>query len=126
MDLLGFIRQNKFNADVRDTIKFMKWNNSLKRKLDAKTDVISITTEELVEFMESVYQMIVKRSSRLGTINQQHQQPPLFASVSPVDAPPPLPTPPPVIVNNDVKVSNCVGDDKDTPADYDIKVVNTD
>ncbi|AKS25345.1 p78/83 [Clostera anastomosis granulovirus B] len=133
MDLLGFIRQNNFNADVRDTIKLMKWNNSLKRKLDAKTDVISITTEELVEFMESVYQMIVKRSSHVGTI----KQPPLMScdsSASQIDAtvsspvisttPTPVVLSPPVVVvnnNNDVNISAC---DKDL-LDYDMKVVDT-
>ncbi|UXX41810.1 p78/83 [Psilogramma increta granulovirus] len=143
MDLLGFIRENNFNADVRDVIKFMKWNNSLKRKLDAKTDVISITTDELVEFTESVFQMIIKSSTntcRMGIINQQqhkqqHQQtsqpPQLFSSLNKtsksLQSPPPPPFP--IIVNNNdnIEVNNCViSNDKNVPADYEIKVVNTD
>ncbi|AAG50436.1 unknown [Choristoneura occidentalis granulovirus] len=62
MDLLGFIKSKNYNADVRDTIKLMKWNNSLKRKLNTETDdnVLTLTVEELTEFLDSVYNMIIK------------------------------------------------------------------
>ncbi|AIS92131.1 hypothetical protein [Erinnyis ello granulovirus] len=112
MDLLGFIRANKFNADVRDTIKYMKWNNSLKRKLNAKTDVIEITTEELVEFMESVYQMIVKK----------RVTPCVVAEKAPVTSPSVATTPAAVV--NEIQIT--VNDKDTSSSDYDVKIVDTD
>nr|QNN89438.1 hypothetical protein [Pieris brassicae granulovirus] len=74
MDLLGFMKESNFKADARETIKRMKWNNSLKRKLKTENcdnDTVTLTTEEVIEFLESVYQMFVKIRAKPTIITEK-------------------------------------------------------
>lgn len=63
MDLLGFIKEANFKADAREIIKLFKWNLSLKRKLDTNLDDVTITVEEALELLETIYQMVCKIKS---------------------------------------------------------------
>ncbi|AGQ20261.1 ORF1629 [Clostera anastomosis granulovirus A] len=68
MDLFGFIKAANFKADARELVKFMKWNVSLKKKLNEQTgDVVTLTTDEVVELLESVHQLINKIRLGVGT-----------------------------------------------------------
>ncbi|AAK70669.1 ORF2 similar to XcGV ORF2 [Cydia pomonella granulovirus] len=62
MDLLGFMRRAGFKADVRDLIKRMKRNTSLKEKLASKfgdgDTAVLMTIEEVTELLESVVVMM--------------------------------------------------------------------
>ncbi|AAQ21600.1 unknown [Cryptophlebia leucotreta granulovirus] len=64
MDLLVFMKRAGFKADVRDIIKLMKWNVSLKEKLASKIgdDIVVMTIEEVVELFESIILMMHKIS----------------------------------------------------------------
>lgn len=68
MDLFGFIKAANFKGDARELVKLMKWNVSLKKKLNEQTgDVVTLTTDEVVEFLESVHQLINKIRLSVGT-----------------------------------------------------------
>nr|UYX49636.1 unknown [Darna trima granulovirus] len=73
MDLLGFIKATNYKGDARQIIKRLKWNGALKRKVETATGDnanVTLTTEEIVEFLESVYQLITKiRTVGCLTIN---------------------------------------------------------
>ncbi|AAP85639.1 ORF_2 [Adoxophyes orana granulovirus] len=71
MDLLDIVRNSNFKVDARDAIPKMKWNASLKRKISAlqnndNTDLVGMNLDEVVEFLDTLYYMIIK-SPRLTT-----------------------------------------------------------
>nr|AGS18768.1 hypothetical protein [Pieris rapae granulovirus] len=69
------MKEFNFKADARETIKRMKWNNSLKRKLKTENcdnDTVTLTTEEVIEFLESVYQMFVKIRAKPTIITEKN------------------------------------------------------
>ncbi|APO13886.1 PP78/83 [Plodia interpunctella granulovirus] len=83
MDLLGFIRRADLTTDVRDIIFRMKWNRSLKEKLEAAPDEnhVSMTVAEAIEFFETLHQLIVRPS--LSTTNARPATPPPRLSITP-------------------------------------------
>nr|WPN08634.1 p78/83 [Cnaphalocrocis medinalis granulovirus] len=97
MDLFMFMKEANFKTNARETLLRMKWNTSLKNKLlsshkninvdddnnddddDDESQTLDLTIDETIEFLESVYIMMIKilksTSSTCQKQQQQQQQP---------------------------------------------------
>ncbi|QOD39965.1 Maph2 [Matsumuraeses phaseoli granulovirus] len=78
MDLLGFMRNAGFKADARDIINQMKWNVSLKRKLASNFgEDVTLTIDEVIELLETVYNMTLKIRSNKDKMTTSNNSPSL-------------------------------------------------
>nr|ALN41935.1 p78/83 [Cnaphalocrocis medinalis granulovirus] len=105
MDLFMFMKEANFKTNARETLLRMKWNTSLKNKLlslhkninvdddnnddddDNKSQTLDLTIDETIEFLESVYIMMIKILKSTSSTCQKQQQPPpslLVGNVLPI------------------------------------------
>lgn len=98
------MKEANFKTNARETLLRMKWNTSLKNKLlsshkninvdddnndddDDESQTLDLTIDETIEFLESVYIMMIKILKSTSSTCQKQQQPPpslLVGNVLPI------------------------------------------